>query len=420
LELETDLEQKPFKSEINSYISDIIIKNDEMMQSLSAFIAESPFLSSDKSKRFLNLFKSNMDVKSKIDPDVFYELFTRIFSIDSFEQLPIYMKEIKMILSQLSHSKHKRNYSLPKEWNMNDEIEEDYNKKSLLLHNQYFIKSKDTYIGFNYYKEEQFSEPLNKLFDYLLPYFDNINLLVGSDKNLLTKNDMSDILNHVSLSILTSIITIIQKLNTEDTDIIEDTNPLFQSLQMRDYEKVEISIKVYSELLIDLVTNLFYEHFDTQWIHENKDEIIFQQRIARQKEREKQTRIKKLDESNSEERYITMKKQAMGQSNWYKEHAEEAADLVKSDKYSDLTSEELQQRLSSIYDKYLDESENPPENAEELNPLLPLLPEQTPQEGEFTGESAFGIDDFDEDKDNTEETMYGLFDEEQDLPDDYD
>ena len=49
-----------------------------------------------------------------------------------------------------------------------------------------------------------------------------------------------------------------------------------------------------------------------------------------------------------------------------------------------------------------------------------LPPEQTPQEGEFTGEAAFGIDDFDEDKDDTEETMYGLFDEEQDLPDSYD
>tara|TARA_Y100001958_G_C21247641_1_gene579238 strand:- start:40 stop:4836 length:4797 start_codon:yes stop_codon:yes gene_type:complete len=409
-----------FKDEINSYISDIILQNHEMMKDLSSFITETKFLTNDKSKRILNLFKSGLDVKSKIDPDIFYELFERIFNIDCFEQLKLYMKEIKYILSQIIISDHKRNYTFPKEWKLDESISEEFNTTHLLLHNQYFIKIKDSYSGFNHYKDEIFSESIDLLYNELLPYFENLDLLVGVENTLLNKTDISDILNNIFLSMLTKIINIINTLNQVEPDIINDVNPLFNSLQMRDYEKVEISIQVYSELLIDLITNMFYEHFDVQWIYENKDETLFQKRIAKQKEREKQTRIKKLDESTTDERYITMVKQAMGQSNWYKEHAEEASELVSSEKYADLTKEEIQQRLSSIYDKYLDESDKPIDNPSDLEPTLPLLPEQSPQEGEFTGESSYDIDDFDEDKDNTENTMYGLFDEEQELPDNYD
>lgn len=403
-----------YKGDIKYNISQIIKQNTDIMMEISTFIVESRFLSTEKKKRILNLFKTNEEIaNSKISSDILFNLFENIFTLDN-DMILLYMKDIRFTLTQIVNN-HNRNYNYPKEWGIDDENTDSFEKKKLLFHHQYFVKSKDNSNGFNYYKEETYYEIMNNLLNNLLPYFNNVNLLTGINDCLLNKNDMSDIFNNIFLSMLKIIITIIKGLNQEENVIIEESNPLFYSLQNMDYEKVELSIQLYSELLIDLCTNMFYEHFDPQWIYENNDSTLFQKRIARQKEREKQNRIKKLDESTSEERYITIRKQAMGQSNWYKEHAQEAAELVNSEEYSDLTSEELKQRLSEIYDKYLDEVENTEENVENHDALLPNLTVNSVNDGEFDGEAAYSMDDFDEDKENTEDTMYGLFDEEQEI-----
>jgi hypothetical protein len=120
------------------------------------------------------------------------------------------------------------------------------------------------------------------------------------------------------MKFLNSIVDIIRSLIEERTDVTEDANDLFQSLEMRDEEIVDDMIEVFSMFLMDLITHIMFQHYDPSWLFLNEQKLDLANRLSKQKEREKQIIIDKLDGATREERLAIMEKNKMGISLFYK------------------------------------------------------------------------------------------------------
>ena len=122
------------------------------------------------------------------------------------------------------------------------------------------------------------------------------------------------------------------KLREEDDEIIS-------LLEKHCNSELEVDLIVgnkQSELFImDVITDIFQMHYDSKWVIKNinKDDLI--QRLSKQKEREKQVLIHKLDIMSDEKERITMELQRTGQSNWFKTSGEENLSRV-IDEYTNL------------------------------------------------------------------------------------
>ena len=81
---------------------------------------------------------------------------------------------------------------------------------------------------------------------------------------------------------------------------------------------VDVLSSVTEAFLMDTFTDMFQKHYDSRWIvsNLNSDDLI--QRLSKQKEKEKQTLIQKLDTMTDEKRASTVELQKMGVTNWHK------------------------------------------------------------------------------------------------------
>jgi hypothetical protein len=141
----------------------------------------------------------------------------------------------------------------------------------------------------------------------------------------------------------------IRGLQTNQGEIINDSMLLFKSLEERDEELIEESIKVISQFFMDLITHLLFQHYDTTWLFMNKNKDSLNNRLSKQKEREKQENIEKVHNPSPEERYLRKLKQETGQSNWWKESSESAEKYVNSDDYASHSESERIERLKEIF-----------------------------------------------------------------------
>jgi len=72
------------------------------------------------------------------------------------------------------------------------------------------------------------------------------------------------------------------------------------------------------EYIMDTLTDILQTHYDSRWIISNLSSDDLVQRLSKQKEREKQTLIQKLDTMSDEKRSSTVELQKMGVTNWHK------------------------------------------------------------------------------------------------------
>ena len=136
---------------------------------------------------------------------------------------------------------------------------------------------------------------------------------------------------------------------TNQTDIINDSMPLFRLLEERNEDILEESILICSRFLMDLITHILLAHYDPTWLFMNKDNTDLTNRLSKQKEREKQENIEKVHNATPEERYLRKLKQETGQSNWFKEASDSASNYVNSDDYVSHSESERMERLQEIY-----------------------------------------------------------------------
>ena len=151
------------------------------------------------------------------------------------------------------------------------------------------------------------------------------------------------------MKFMNSIVDIIRSLIVQRTDITSDANDLFQSLEMRDEEIVDDMIEVFSMFMMDLITHTMFQHYDPSWLFLNEQKLDLANRLSKQKEREKQVIIDKLDSATREERLAIMEKNKMGITLFYKIGSAKAGEYVNSDEYNTQTESERSERLNEIY-----------------------------------------------------------------------
>ena len=334
----------------------MVLKTEEYSNTISKFLVGSDKITTDQKRRFIGIFKDFNKGKILFNSDNLDNILGLFISDDNLrhKHLYDYFGDIRTILSRL-REKDKHKITLPKSWKCSDSVINEYNKFMdrddndvyLYLHNNIFMKTKDRSTGFNIYREknEYFKFLSNKLGDMFL----DLDLVKGSD-SMKFNNRYSDIyMKYHFMKFLNSIVDIIRSLIEERTDVTEDANDLFQSLEMRDEEIVDDMIEVFSMFLMDLITHIMFQHYDPSWLFLNEQKLDLANRLSKQKEREKQIIIDKLDGATREERLAIMEKNKMGISLFYKIGSEKAGEYVNSGEYNTQTENERAERLNEIY-----------------------------------------------------------------------
>ena len=237
---------------------------------------------------------------------------------------------------------------------------------------------------------------LSGLLKYIRDLFENLELIKGN-KGLYNEKYMNIYIKYHFFLIYSKMIDYVTDLINDQTDVTNDANEIFRSLEQVTEDDLDNSIKICSTFIIDSLSHLFMKHYDPLWLfmNHNKNNLL-----AKQKEREKQNIIKKLDGSSQEERYIIGEKNKIGTSNFWKDSNAEAAEYIKSNEYAEANDAERVEILKEIY-------ANAGLNNDANDEDYPVLP-QFHHHGEEQGYR----DDVDIEDENYEEYVGGL-DEEQ-------
>ena len=357
-ESDTDI-SKRIDSELKSEFSNLISETNDSIINISKFLASSDKISSDQKRRFINIFKDFNSQNIIFNSDNLSSILSLFIQDNNlkYKHLYNYLIDIKNILSRLTNNE-KYKYTLPKEWKCSDSVKDNYMKFMnrddddvyLYLHNNIFMKTKDKYTGFNrYFGSDDYASYFRFLRLKLDDKFSHLDLLKGSE-NSKYEDKYSDIyMKYHFINLLNSIVNIIRDLISSRVDVTQDANDLFQSLEIRDEEMIDDMIEIYSMFLMDLCTHVMFQHYDPSWLFLNEQKLDLANRLSKQKEREKQIIIDKLDNATREERLAIMEKNKMGISLFYKIGSEKAGEYVNSEEYNTQTENERSEKLNEIY-----------------------------------------------------------------------
>jgi len=354
---------------LRSAFSDMIGITDGYIKNISNFLAQSGKITSDQKKRFVGVFKDFNQQRIVFKSENLYSILG-LFINDvnlKYSHLYGYLDDIQTIFSRLKHNNNK-DIKLPKEWKCSESVNNEYMKfmgqddsgkspsgKSrndvyLYLHNNIFVKSKDRYKGFNEYLENnEYITFFTFIHDKIKHMFSDLDMLKGTTDSKYDKRYSNIYMKYHFMKLINEIVVVIAELRNSQSDITSDANDLFQSLEMRDEDIIDDMIDVMSRFLMDLVTHIMFQHYDPSWLFLNEQKLDLSNRLSKQKEREKQVIVDKLDSASREERFAIMEKNKMGISLFYKIGSQNASDYVKSDEYSQQTEEERREKLSEIY-----------------------------------------------------------------------
>ena len=401
--------------------SEYIKTNDYHITLLSDFIYESDHITANQRKRFESIFSKEKKIKfSNVNLKIILTNFIKS-SLD-YEDILNYIRDIQNIITKLNKDPVKvtnMSNKIPKEWNLTDSIKNNFMefiernenetiiRNNLLLHNRIFVKPRnDNYAGFNSYREisPNYHIYLDALFNYISDTFCHLEYLKGNKRNLFTDKYSVFYSKYLLISLLFKIMEYIRGLQTNQDEIINDSMILFKSLEEKDEELIEESVNICSQFLMDLITHILFEHYDTTWLFMNKNKESLSNRLSKQKEREKQENIEKVHNPSPEERYLRKLKQETGQSNWWKESSESAEKYVNSDDYASHSESERIERLKEIFgndiefddivdkinvDQFKENKDNNEENPEEDGYI---------GQGDLDEEGEEYLDDFDEEQ----------------------
>tara|TARA_B110000902_G_C14016849_1_gene478741 strand:- start:77 stop:757 length:681 start_codon:yes stop_codon:yes gene_type:complete len=222
-------------------------------------------------------------------------------------------------------------------------------------------------------------------------------------------------MKHHFLFIYSRMIDYVTSLINDQTDIVGDANEIFRSLEQVNEDDLEDSIKVCSSFIMDSLSHILMQHYDTLWLFMNFNGKNI---LSKQKEREKQNVIQKLDGSSQEDRFMRGEKNKIGISNFWKDSNAEAAEFVKSKEYKDSNEQERLEKIKEIYlnagisDEIFDDNDQILPNVPNLQRDLDNIEDDGDDEDD-SNEHGY-LDDNDIEDENQEEYM-GDLDGEQDM-----
>ena len=101
-------------------------------------------------------------------------------------------------------------------------------------------------------------------------------------------------------------------LQNEDSEVSEDANELYISLQEETEDLRQEGIQQCSQFIMDLLMHILLGHYDPAWLFQNKSKLDLSNRLSKQKEREKTIHLKTLTDVSKDERYLADMKQKIG------------------------------------------------------------------------------------------------------------
>jgi hypothetical protein len=231
------------------------------------------------------------------------------------------------------------------------------------------------------------------LLEYISPFTNNLYKLKTHDFSLLNPVTLFILNKYILLFIINKLVEFHTKLQDEDEEVISllETN----LRKNPDYSELNIleSSSLTENIIMDILTEILQIHYDSRWILSNTNKDDLMQRLSKQKEREKQEVIHKLDTMGDDKRASTMELQKMGISNQFKTSAENNALFIQSEEHQAATDVERYNTMNTLFEGTLlgndstnvlngeiDESNNP-------TPFVPV-PEQM---------GYYNENDFDED-----------------------
>ena len=364
---ETPASRDKSNLDLRTVFSDILVKTESDCHVVARFMGQSDDITSSQKKRFTRIFNEyNSSTKIVFKSDNIFSI-VKLFIMDQNvkgSHLHGYLDDIQNIFARILNMKFTVK-SIPKEWTCTDNVTSQYsdfldkdgNSAYLQLHNNVFMKTKDTYTGFNTYTgsvdpdtmEANQSDYFTLLFSNIRHMYQDLEMMKGTHDSKYNERYADIYMKYHFMGMLTSIVNYIGELKDSQSDITSDANDLFRSLESRDEDQIEEMIDILSRFFMDLVTHILFSHYDPAWLFLNEQKLDLSNRLSKQKEREKQIIIDKLDTATREDRFVIMKKNEMGISLFYKQSATKASEYVLSDEHMSHNEEERQERLKEIY-----------------------------------------------------------------------
>jgi hypothetical protein len=170
-----------------------------------------------------------------------------------------------------------------------------------------------------------------------------------SKNNVLDKVVIKQLFTYILFMIIHKLIEFFNKLKNEDPIIISLLNKCIRDNEMNDDLNIYECIETCEIFIMDVITNILQEHFDSKWIISNMNKNILYKKLSKQKEREKQLIIQRLDNMSSDKRLLTMELQKSGINNFFKSSEIAHTEYTQSESYSIDTDKERYEIINFIY-----------------------------------------------------------------------
>jgi hypothetical protein len=182
-------------------------------------------------------------------------------------------------------------------------------------------------------------------------------------------------------------------LRDESSDVFVKANKIFISLEEEYQLNLNENIEICSQFSFDLLSHFFEEYRDPAWVYQLDN---LNDKISKQKEREKQNLIDSLESRDKDSRSATVELQNCGITNWHGDSAKFNLEYIQSETHQT----QLENERNDLLKEFLSNEESQLEVLESqgINTDNFLLPENTNDEDESY--SQFDVDREDEGDDD--------------------
>lgn len=351
------------EAQLDTVFSDVISKTEENCSTLSTFLAQSDDITDKQKRRFATIYKNYETSQKVVFRSEQINQILNLFFLDNEFHLDIvlnYMNDIQSIFTKIIN-KTKMLNKVPKEWGLTDSVRDSYlddiTNRPLYLHNKVLLMTKDNYQGFNLYTDH--SIHILSLYNHIQHIFVDKEKIKGNRFSKYNER-YSDIYGKYLLSELFNlIIEYIEGLKDDRSDIANDANDLFLSLETRDDNILLESIKIISQFVLDLITHLLLSHYDPSWLFICGKEMELMKGLSKQKEKEKQNLIDQLDSAgkDKDELFVKQELNKTGQSQYWKEASQKYFEFTKTEEHGTMNENERKERFKEIFGEISIDSE---------------------------------------------------------------
>tara|TARA_A100001015_G_scaffold319952_1_gene444641 strand:- start:204 stop:4919 length:4716 start_codon:yes stop_codon:yes gene_type:complete len=348
----SELEIERFIINISSFIHNIDSKpHKKRFENIFINTSESKNISTEDRRR---LEKDNFRYRNLRESDIAkLILFFADDKRNSIDIIRSYINHLSYILAKLKNEPGMNSY-IPKEWKLTEDTRNLYkqyiHKNSNYLYQDLF-KQRVTYTGYMEYMGS-YRYIFLALSKYIEPYIKELDRLHITGFSILNNTHMMMITRYLLMFLINRLIDFHTKVKQNDSEILSLIEEFITD------EELDIpTVEQYTEYFImDYITDILNMQYNSKGLVSNNNIDELNKRLGKQKEKEKQTLIHKLDTMSDEKRLLTMEKQKSGVINFFKTSGQENVSRV-IDEYTNIPDDERYSMFNNLLseDNIIDE-----------------------------------------------------------------